>query len=98
MKISYDVPITSGTKLKKHKVRNELIQTFLNKILDRQQVSQKIWNIVSFHDLKLVAFKTSGLKNLKLCLNFLNVPMLKTFGCICRGIQTTCNNLLQLSK
>ena len=27
-KINYHVPITSATKLKKHKVRNELIQTF----------------------------------------------------------------------
>ena len=28
VKINYNVPITSGTKLKKHKVRNELIWTY----------------------------------------------------------------------
>ena len=37
-----------------------LIQTFLNNILDSQQVSRKFWNTVSFHVLKLVAFKTSS--------------------------------------
>ena len=39
-----------------------LIQTFLNNILDGK--SQKFWNTVSFHLLKVVAFKTSGLKAL----------------------------------
>ena len=54
---------------------------FLNNILDSQQVSQKFWNIVSFHLLKPVAFKTSGLKILKPCSNILNVPVFKTSGC-----------------
>ena len=35
MKINYDVPIHSATKLKKHKVRNWVnTDIFLNKILD----------------------------------------------------------------
>ena len=46
-----------------------LIQTFLNNILDSQEVSQKLWNTVSFLLLKLAGFKTSGL----------NVPVFKTF-------------------
>ena len=41
-----------------------LIQTFLNNILDSQWVSQKFWNTVSLHLLKVVSFKTSGLKTL----------------------------------
>ena len=44
-----------------------LIQTFLSNILDSQKVSQKFCNTVSFYLLKLVTFKTSGLKILKLC-------------------------------
>ena len=65
-------------------------------------MSQNFWNTVSFHLLKLVAFKISGLKILKLCLNILNVPMLILLVAYVTkyhwGIQTTCNNLLQLSK
>ena len=49
-----------------------------------------------------MAFGTSGLKILKLCLNILNVPMLILLVAYVTkyhwGIQTTCNNLLQLSK
>ena len=29
VKINYDFPIASATKLKKHKVRNRLIQTYI---------------------------------------------------------------------
>ena len=52
--------------LKNIKIKIGLIQTFLNNISDSQEVSQKFWNTVSFHLLKLVAFKTSGLKMLNI--------------------------------
>ena len=49
-----------------------------------------------------MAFKTSSLKILNLCLNILNVPMLILLVAYVtkyhRGIQTTCNNLFQFSK
>ena len=58
---------TQQQNLKYTKFKIGLIQTFLNNILDSQEVSQKFWNTVSFHLLKPAAIKTSGLKILKLC-------------------------------
>ena len=57
--------------LKNIKIKIGLIQTFLNNISDSQEVSQKLWNTVSFHLLKLAAFKTSGLKMLNICFKLL---------------------------
>ena len=70
LKTNYDVPIHSTTKLKNPKVQYWVkteMYTLLNNILNSQQVSQKFWNTVSFHFLKLVAFESSGFKILKLC-------------------------------
>ena len=68
VKTNYEVPIHSVTKLKNHKVQNWVNRnTYLNNILDSQQVSQNIWNTVSFHLLKFDSFKNSGLKVLNLC-------------------------------
>ena len=87
--------------LKSTEFKIGLIQTFLNTILDRQQVLQKVLNTALFHLLKLDSFNTFRLKILKLCLNILNVPMFKTSSCICTKVSlrnSTCNILLELTK
>ena len=99
VKINYHAPMQSETKLKKREVRNWVnIDIFLNKILDSRQVSQKFRNTVSFHLLKLAAFKTSGLKILTICFkHFVNVPVFKTSGCICTKVSLRNSNNLQYS-
>ena len=65
--------------IKSTKFKIELIQTFLINILDIQQVSQNVWNTVSLHLLKLVAFKTSGLEILKLCFKHFKCSNVQNF-------------------
>ena len=67
VEINHDFSMHSATKLKKHKVQNWVNADIFLNILDSQEAPQKFWNTVSFHLLKLAAFKTSDLKILKLC-------------------------------
>ena len=67
VEINHDFSILSATKLKKHKVQNWVNADIFLNILDSQEAPQKFWNTVSFHLLKLAAFKISDLKILKLC-------------------------------
>ena len=62
MKKNYAVSIHSAAKLKKDKTQNwRSTYIFLYNILDNQQISRKIKNKDSFHLLKLVSLKPSGL-------------------------------------
>ena len=93
-KINYDVPLTSWTKLKNHKVRmSKYRHTFKQNL--RQPIGiTKILEYSFVSSSKRVAFKTSGLKIWKLCLNILNVPMFKTSGCICTKVSLRNSNNL----
>ena len=82
--------------LKSTKFKIELIQTFLNNILDSQEISQKIWNTVLFHLLKRVAFKTSGLNIIKPCFEHFKCSNVQCTNVSLRN--STCNVHSQLSK